>query len=74
MNEIKRDIERAENQAFRDAIRKSKNERKKAIREIEKIAKILQDSLDFDIAIWDDKNDKEKESWKKKRKDRIFIR
>lgn len=42
---------RAENQAFRDAIRKSKNERKKAIREIEKIAKILENSLDFDIAI-----------------------
>lgn len=42
---------RAENQAFRDELRKSKNERKKAIREIEKIAKILQNSLDFDIAI-----------------------
>lgn len=42
---------RAENQAFRDELRKSKNERKKAIREIEKIAKILENSLDFDIAI-----------------------
>ena len=51
MNEIKRDIERAENQAFRDAIRKSRKEREKAIREIEKIAKILENSLNFDIAI-----------------------
>ena len=43
---------RAENQAFRDAIRKSRKEREKAIKEIEKIAKILQNSLiDFDIAI-----------------------
>ena len=54
MNEIKRDIERAENQAFRDELRKSRKEREKAIKEIEKIAKILENSLDFDIAIWDD--------------------
>lgn len=51
MNEIERDIERAENQAFRDELRKSRKEREKAIREIEKIAKILENSLDFDIAI-----------------------
>jgi len=51
MNEIKRDIERAENQAFRDELRKSRKEREKAIKEIEKIAKILENSLDFDIAI-----------------------
>ena len=45
---------RAENQAFRDELRKSRKEREKAIREIEKIAKILQNSLiDFDIAIWE---------------------